>query len=1003
MAEAPVVIEPQHLARVVPSCLRARRQWVCWRYVERDGRVTKCPICPTKGGLASATDPATWGSFEQACAALVRCPDLAGVGFVFTADDPYAGVDLDNCVDPTTNKPKPWAQSFIDQLDSYAEISPSGRGVKIIVRAAKPGPRCKRGYEDGAVELYDAGRFFTVTGQRVTDASGDVEDRQAELNALYERLFGSTVAQAAAPAADAQASDNGRVVLADEAILRLAQGNRRSGGKFTDLWAGRWNSHFNSRSEADSSLVFTLAFYTKDAAQIDRLYRRCGLMREKWDERHGRQTYGEMTIAKALQTVTGQYRPRRRRAGTNRFTPDTPPANSSQPQIQGNERQLRDIRADALRALRAANDPPRLFRHGDGVARIELARNDRDASTPHIQLLEAHALRGEMTDAADWFTLKHDRQGDRLEPDLPPLSVARDILALPALELPPLLGLINCPAFTGDGHLVVADGYDAESGLWHHRTVADLPVVPERPTSQDVEAARDMLVDIIAEFPFADASSLANAVALMLLPFVRYMIDGPTPLHAVDAPTAGTGKSLLLQACLWPGLGHGLDIRTGAREPDEWRKRITSELAAGKPAIGFDNATSRLDSEHLAAVLTATAWTDRVLGQTRIVTLPNRAMWVCTGNNLAFSKEITRRVVWIRLDAHIESPENRAGFRYPNLIAAVRERRASLVHAGLTLVRAWLAASRPRGARTMGSFEDYAAMLGGILVVAGVPGFLGNADQLRQRADNETGEWRAFVHVWWEKWQSAWVGVSELATLLWESEGRRSDLLIGVVTSGRERGALTQLGMRLSRKRDCVIGDLRIVVDDRGDRCGRLQYRLINAENDDGLQTSCRPSEKVCTKVCTDNYHDDNSLDQSCRPCIPFNLPPGACIGARTRACEIAPRPGKRSARSAVDAQVADMKELNVADLAADLEQTSFTPLGRSAAPTVSDAAWYGGPINGLPDRVIELARRRDGWSPSAWRDRLLQLAERCRETDSATAAMYRQAARLICPEGGAS
>ena len=99
--------------------------------------------------------------------------------------------------------------------------------------------------------------------------------------------------------------------LDDDEIIELASNQRRSGAKFATLWSGDWNAHFNSASEADSSVVFTLAFYTKDAAQIDRLFRRSGLMRPKWDEQHGEQTYGATTIAKALAKVTKQYQPKR--------------------------------------------------------------------------------------------------------------------------------------------------------------------------------------------------------------------------------------------------------------------------------------------------------------------------------------------------------------------------------------------------------------------------------------------------------------------------------------------------------------------------------------------------------------------------------------------------------------------------------------------------------------------------------------------------------------------
>jgi putative DNA primase/helicase len=310
MPQPAIAFDPQQLARNVPACLRERAQWVCWQYIERDGKATKCPISPTKGGNASSTDVATWGTFAQAVAAC-QAADLDGIGFVFSADDPFTGVDLDNCIDPTTGQPKPWAQAILNQLDSYAEVSPSGVGVKVIVRASKAGPRCKVGYEDGAVEMYDRGRFFTVTGERLASCAADAEDRQAALEAVYKQVFG---VPDPAPAPPVSPSNNGRVPLADDEIIRLACASKKSGAKFTALWAGRWNDHFNSRSEADSSVVFTLAYFTKDAAQIDRVYRRSALIRDKWDELHGQQTYGAMTIEKALATVTAQYKPRKRKS-----------------------------------------------------------------------------------------------------------------------------------------------------------------------------------------------------------------------------------------------------------------------------------------------------------------------------------------------------------------------------------------------------------------------------------------------------------------------------------------------------------------------------------------------------------------------------------------------------------------------------------------------------------------------------------------------------------------
>lgn len=1007
MPDDPRTFDVERLLTAVPACLRQRAQWVAWTYVLRDGQKTKCPVSPTKGGKASSVNPATWGSFEQAVAACQKCSDLVGVGFVFTPDDPYAGVDLDDCI-AAGGQIKPWALAFLQQLDSYSELSPSGTGVKVFVQAQKTGSKCRKPYADGQVEMYDHGRFFTVTGARLPEYATDVLPRQAAFDAVYAAVIGAEPQpQAATPAPSPPPPPTERAPLDDEEILRLARKSRKSGDKFAALWDGRWNDHFNSRSEADSSVVFTLAYYTKDAGQIDRLFRQSGLMRDKWDEQHGDQTYGQMTIAKALATVTGQYRPRK--SGGAKPAPPAPPPSTGRPHIQGNERQLRDIRVDALAALHAANQPPRLFTRAGGLARVALSHGGHDVVMPRVQQLDPDALRGELTNVADWFMLRHGKEGDALVPELPPLAVARDLLAQPAHDLPPLHGVVTCPTFAADGSLVIEDGYHAASGLWHHRTLSELASVPTSPDAAAVTAARDRLLDVLADFPFVDDASRANAVALMLLPYVRPLIAGPTPLHAVDAPSPATGKDLLVKTALLPALGYEVGATTAAKDPDEWRKKITSALLADTPAVLLGNIAHRLDSEHLAAVLTDTQWRDRQLGQTKELTLPNRAVWAATGNNLAFSRELARRVVWIRLDARMETPESRRGFRHPNLLAHVRAHRAELVHAALTLVRAWLAAGRPAGQLTMGSFEQYVAVMGGILDVAGIPGFLSNADELRLQADGETNEWRAFVHAWWERWHEASVGVSDLAQLLWAEDGQRSDLLLGVVTSERERGAVTQLGKRLSAKRDCVIGGLRIVVHTQTDKSGRLQYRLVPSEplTDGRLrQTSADLKSEVCHEVCQQNFLDDNDLDADGRHGILHSHPLRVHADVRARAYAPARThthaheagAGEMSAKSADGAQSQQPQGVSPADLPADFGQTSPPPSVKSAGAVAKPRRvdWYTANGEQLPKVVLELSAKRDGWTPQGWHDRLLQMAGRCEEDHPERAAELRQAARLM-------
>jgi hypothetical protein len=184
--------DPKPPIENVPQCLCDRPQWVCWRYVERDGRRTKVPIDAHTGRSASATDRATWATFEVAHEAYLRSDNLAGIGFVFTKDDPFAGVDLDRCLDEQGEFI--WGKDVVDEFSTYGEVSPSGKGVKLFLQGTKPAfARCRRdGFGpngDGEIEIYDQDRFFVVTGRRLVQCEMDVARRQTELDALCARLW----------------------------------------------------------------------------------------------------------------------------------------------------------------------------------------------------------------------------------------------------------------------------------------------------------------------------------------------------------------------------------------------------------------------------------------------------------------------------------------------------------------------------------------------------------------------------------------------------------------------------------------------------------------------------------------------------------------------------------------------------------------------------------------------------------------------------------------------
>src|SRR5918995_6778818 len=278
--------------------LRDLRQWLCWRSEDRDGKPTKVPYSPATGKKADRTVPETWTGYQEAVKACNE-KGYGGIGFVFTSEDDLCGVDLDKCLDPETGEIEPWAWAIIEELNSYTEISPSGTGVHILVRAALPKGRNRK----GRFEAYDRSRYFTVTGRHLAGTPQSIEFRQGQLEHVIQRVFGSSL----------EVSENGQSAngsapkpndLTDEELV-LKASSASNGERFARLWSGD-TSGYGSHSEADLALCGMLAFWTGgDPNRIDRLFRVSGLYREKW-ERAG---YREGTISEALDGKTEFYQP----------------------------------------------------------------------------------------------------------------------------------------------------------------------------------------------------------------------------------------------------------------------------------------------------------------------------------------------------------------------------------------------------------------------------------------------------------------------------------------------------------------------------------------------------------------------------------------------------------------------------------------------------------------------------------------------------------------------
>ncbi|WP_435552602.1 phage/plasmid primase, P4 family [Natrinema sp. CGMCC1.2065] len=292
----------------IPDVLADQSQWVCWRYELDDGRGewTKVPVNVDNGRYASSTDDNTWSSFSDALAYHEEDgTNTDGIGFVVHEEDLFVGVDLDDCRDPTSGDIESWATDLVDSVSTYAEVSPSGTGVRLFGLGFVPdgGNRGEINDADGHIEIYDQSRFLTVTGHHINETPKEVCEVNDEIADIHTRYIADNEdEQTSDRDADSDVSNS----LTDEEVLEKIRSSKNS-SKFKSLWEGN-TSGYESHSEADLALCGMLAFWTGgDDTQIDRLFRQSDLMRSKWDENRGSQTYGEHTIEKSLEGRTEFY------------------------------------------------------------------------------------------------------------------------------------------------------------------------------------------------------------------------------------------------------------------------------------------------------------------------------------------------------------------------------------------------------------------------------------------------------------------------------------------------------------------------------------------------------------------------------------------------------------------------------------------------------------------------------------------------------------------------
>lgn len=276
----------------IPDEIKSLPQFVNWKEETREGKLTKTPRKP-HGGYAKTNNPSTWSTFEACRKASDK---FDGIGLVLTSDDPYVALDFDKCYCPAFNLIDPIVEQHIKNLNGYTEYSPSGRGIRALVKGILP----VAGRKNGSCEVYSSGRYVTLTGHALPAYPRTIENRQTEIDQFYEEVFPDKNTEKNKPEKSYSQSINPW-----DGLKKALES--KNGEEIQRLLDGDF-SNYPSQSEADLALCSHLAFWLNgDKTMIDNVFRDSKLYRGKWDEKRGCETYGQLTINRAVEGCDNFY------------------------------------------------------------------------------------------------------------------------------------------------------------------------------------------------------------------------------------------------------------------------------------------------------------------------------------------------------------------------------------------------------------------------------------------------------------------------------------------------------------------------------------------------------------------------------------------------------------------------------------------------------------------------------------------------------------------------
>jgi hypothetical protein len=459
---------------------------------------------------------------------------------------------------------------------------------------------------------------------------------------------------------------------------------------------------------------------------------------------------------------------------------------------------------DAERLLAAAtrDDPIRgVYQRGGAlvrIARLPVATTadgiSRAAGSLQILTAGPDFLRLRLTEIAKWARFDK-RQNDWVQIDAPG-EVARTLAEIAGMwsNIPTLAGIVEAPTLRPDGSILERPGFDPDSSIYLDPGSTEFPPIPDHPTRQDATASLDLLLEIIAGFPFVDEASRSVALAMLITPLVRYAVRA-APLIGISAPKMSSGKTLLAHLAAYIATGRSPALMAQADDQNEERKRLLALLLEGSAVTVLDNCDRPLKSDALCTAITETSIRDRILGSTRTISVPTATTWIATGNSLHIEGDLSSRTLLCTLDPKCERPEERT-FAV-DLHTDVPRRRGELVSAALTIIRAFLAAGAPRqNIPTFGRFEAWSRFVREPLV------WLGRADPcLSRRALEARDPVRERLGNLLEAWHDAFGDIEQTVNAAIQHASQHEGLRNALEQIGEDRGKLNarKIGRFLSK------------------------------------------------------------------------------------------------------------------------------------------------------------------------------------------------------------